>query len=214
MLDLTRVRQEYMRDGLDEKDVLADPLAQFARWFNDAQNAGLVMPNAMLLATVSALGKPSSRVVLLKGVDDGKNGGFVFYTDYDSRKGREVAGNHHASLLFAWLPLERQIRIDGTIAKVSAAESDAYFATRPLGSRHAAIASPQSEVIKSRAALAQRFNDAARAAGENPARPAHWGGYRLAPVEIEFWQGRENRLHDRLVYRKTAQGWRLERLAP
>ena len=210
MLDLARVRQEYMRDGLDEKDALVDPLAQFARWFDDAQKAELLMPNAMSLATVSASGKPSSRIVLLKGVDSG----FVFYTDYHSRKGREIAANHHASLLFAWLPLERQIRIDGTLAKVSAAESDTYFATRPLGSRHAAMASPQSEVVAHRSALEQRFNDTARATGDNPARPAHWGGYRLMPVEIEFWQGRENRLHDRLVYRKAAQGWRCERLAP
>lgn len=214
ILDLARVRQEYMRDGLDEKDVLGDPLAQFALWFDDAQRTDLVMPNAMSLATVSADGKPSSRVVLLKGVDEGAAGGFVFYTNYDSRKGREIAGNPHGSLLFAWLPLERQIRIDGSLEKVSAAESDAYFATRPLGSRHAAIASPQSEVIASRAVLAQRFNDTACGTGENPARPAHWGGYRLAPVEIEFWQGRENRLHDRLVYRKTAQGWSMRRLAP
>ena len=225
MLDLARVRQEYMRDGLDEKDVLADPLAQFARWFDDAQKADLIMPNAMSLATVSADGKPSSRVVLLKGVDEGlgglgglsgHSGGFVFYTDYDSRKGRELAGNNHASLLFAWLPLERQVRIDGTLEKVSAAESDAYFATRPLGSRHAAIASPQSEVVSGRAALEARFIEAAAAGGESPPRPAHWGGYRLTPVEIEFWQGRENRLHDRLLYSRMAAGaqWQIQRLAP
>ncbi len=211
MLDLARVRQEYMRDGLDEADALADPLAQFARWFEDAQKAELTMANAMSLATVSADGKPSSRVVLLKGLDDG---GFVFYTNYASRKGHDIEGNAHASLLFAWLQLERQVRIDGTLTKVSAAESDAYFATRPLGSRHAAIASPQSEVITSRALLEQRFNEAVRSTGSAPQRPAHWGGYRLMPVEMEFWQGRENRLHDRLAYRKLAQGWEIERLAP
>ena len=211
MLDLARLRQEYMRDGLDEKDALPDPLAQFARWFDDAQKAGLTMPNAMSLATVSRELKPSLRVVLLKGVD---HDGFVFYTDYHSRKGREIDGNPGAALLFCWLQLERQIRIDGTLSRVSAAESDAYFATRPLGSRHAAIASPQSEVIASRAVLEQRYNEAASATGNMPPRPAHWGGYRLLPDTIEFWQGRENRLHDRLVYRKSAQGWMMERLAP
>ena len=211
MLDLARLRQEYMRDGLHEKDALPDPLAQFARWFDDAQKAGLTMPNAMSLATVSRELKPSLRVVLLKGVD---HDGFVFYTDYHSRKGREIDGNPGAALLFCWLQLERQIRIDGTLSRVSAAESDAYFATRPLGSRHAAIASPQSEVIASRAVLEQRYNEAASATGNMPPRPAHWGGYRLLPDTIEFWQGRENRLHDRLVYRKSAQGWMMERLAP
>lgn len=211
MLDLARMRQEYMRGGLDETKVLADPLAQFAHWFEDAQKAGLTMPNAMSLATVSRDQQPSVRIVLLKGVDQG---GFVFYTDYHSRKGREIAAHARASLLFGWLQLERQVRIDGTLAEVSAAESDAYFATRPLGSRHAAIASPQSEVITSRAALEQRYADTVRATGEAPQRPAHWGGYRLMPMEIEFWQGRENRLHDRLVYRKATQGWRIQRLAP
>ena len=211
MLDLATLRQEYMRDGLDEKDALPDPLAQFARWFDDAQKAGLTMPNAMSLATVSRELKPSLRVVLLKGVD---HDGFVFYTDYHSRKGREIDGNPGAALLFCWLQLERQIRIDGTLSRVSAAESDAYFATRPLGSRHAAIASPQSEVIASRAVLEQRYNEAASATGNMPPRPAHWGGYRLLSDTIEFWQGRENRLHDRLVYRKSAQGWMMERLAP
>jgi pyridoxamine 5'-phosphate oxidase len=171
MLDLSRVRQEYMRDGLDEKDVLADPLAQFARWFKDAQQAELTMPNAMSLATVSRDRQPSVRIVLLKGVD---HGGFVFYTDYASRKGHEISANANASLLFGWLPLERQIRIDGTLAKISAAQSDVYFASRPLGSRHAAIASPQSEVIASRAALALRYADAVRTTGEAPERPAHW----------------------------------------
>ncbi len=211
MLDLSRVRQEYMRDGLDEKELSADPLAQFARWFDDATKAELTMPNAMSLATVSREHQPSLRLVLLKGVD---NGGFVFYTNYVSRKGRDIDANANASLLFGWLPLERQIRIDGALSRVSAAESDAYFATRPLGSRHAAIASPQSEVVASRAALEQRYAEVARTTGDAPPRPAQWGGYRLMPVAIEFWQGRENRLHDRLAYRLSAQGWQITRLAP
>jgi pyridoxamine 5'-phosphate oxidase len=211
MLDLAHVREEYMRAGLDEHDVLADPLAQFARWFDDAVKAELPLPNAMSLATVSPDNRPSSRLVLLKGVD---HGGFVFYTNTLSRKGREISHNAHAALLFGWLPLERQVRIEGTLTQVSAAESDAYFNSRPLGSRHAAIASPQSEVVASRAALEQLYEKTKTAASDNPPRPAHWGGYRLMPVEIEFWQGRENRLHDRLVYRKSGQGWSLQRLAP
>jgi pyridoxamine 5'-phosphate oxidase len=211
MLDLANVRQEYMRAGLDERDVLADPLAQFTRWFDDAVKAELPLPNAMSLATVSPEHKPSSRLVLLKGVDQG---GFVFYTNTHSRKGREISHNAHAALLFGWLPLERQVRIEGTLAEVSATESDAYFNSRPLGSRHAAIASPQSEVVTNRAALEQLYEKTKHVASDNPPRPAHWGGYRLMPVEIEFWQGRENRLHDRLVYRKSAHGWTLQRLAP
>jgi pyridoxamine 5'-phosphate oxidase len=211
MLDLAHVREEYMRAGLDEQDVLPDPLAQFTRWFDDAVNAELPLPNAMSLATVSREHKPSSRLVLLKGVD---HGGFVFYTNTHSRKGREINANAHAALLFGWLQLERQVRIEGTLSDVSTAESDAYFNSRPLGSRHAAIASPQSKVVASRAALEHLYHDAVRNTGDTPPRPAHWGGYRLMPIEIEFWQGRENRLHDRLVYRKSGQGWTLQRLAP
>ena len=200
-----------MRAGLDERDVLADPLAQFTVWFDDAIKAELPLPNAMSLATVSADGKPASRIVLLKGVD---HGGFVFYTNYHSRKGREISANANAALLFAWLPLERQVRIEGTLTRVAAAESDDYFAGRPLGSRHAAIASPQSETVASRATLEARFNEVARNTGDSPQRPAHWGGYRLMPLEIEFWQGRENRLHDRLLFSKTSLGWKITRLAP
>ncbi|MEQ1774046.1 MAG: pyridoxamine 5'-phosphate oxidase [Burkholderiales bacterium] len=211
MLDIAHIRQEYMRAGLDERDVPAEPLAQFKAWFDDASNAELPLPNAMSLSTVAADGKPASRIVLLKGVD---HGGFVFYTNYDSRKGREISSNAHAALLFGWLPLERQVRIEGTLTRVTAQESDNYFASRPLGSRHAAIASPQSESIASRAALEMRYQAAVKTHGDAVQRPAHWGGYRLMPVEIEFWQGRENRLHDRLLFSKTTGGWRLSRLAP
>ena len=211
MLNIAALRQEYMRAGLDERDVLADPLAQFARWFDDAVKADLTLPNAMTLATVSASGKPAARVVLLKGVD---HGGFVFYTNYHSRKGREIDANSHAALLFGWLPLERQVRIEGTLTRVSAQASDDYFASRPLGSRHAAIASPQSESIADRAALEARYEKIVRETGDAPPRPAHWGGYRLLPLEIEFWQGRENRLHDRLLFSKAGQDWRITRLAP
>ena len=211
MLNIAHIREEYMRAGLDERDALADPLAQFTRWFDDAVHAELPLPNAMSLSTVSVEGKPAARVVLLKGVD---HGGFVFYTNYDSRKGREIAANANAALLFGWLTLERQVRIEGVLTRVSTQESDDYFASRPLGSRHAAIASPQSDAIDSRATLEARYAAAAHQHGDAPPRPAQWGGYRLLPNTIEFWQGRKNRLHDRLLFSKTPHGWRLSRLAP
>lgn len=200
-----------MREGLDEKDVLRDPLAQFAVWFNEAVKAELPLPNAMSLASATRGGKPSQRTVLLKGVDQG---GFVFYTNYDSRKAQELAVNAQAALLFHWPQLERQVRIEGVAARVRAKESDDYFATRPPGSRHAAIASPQSDVIADRATLEARYADAVCLHGATPARPANWGGYRLMPDEIEFWQGRENRLHDRVVYRRSGEAWDTLRLAP
>lgn len=211
MLNLAAIRQEYMREGLDEKDVLRDPLAQFAVWFNEAVKAELPLPNAMSLASATRGGKPSQRTVLLKGVDQG---GFVFYTNYDSRKAQELAVNAQAALLFHWPQLERQVRIEGVAARVRAKESDDYFATRPPGSRHAAIASPQSDVIADRATLEARYADAVCLHGATPARPANWGGYRLIPDEIEFWQGRENRLHDRVVYRRSGEAWDTLRLAP
>lgn len=200
-----------MGESLNEADVAAEPYTQFQRWFDEALRAELSTPNAMTLATVAADGAPSARIVLLKGVD---HGGFVFYTNYHSRKGRELAANPRAALVFHWTELEREVRIEGTVARVSAAESDEYFASRPLPSRHAAIASPQSEVIAGRAALESRFAAAAADHGETTPRPAHWGGYRLQPVAVEFWQGRPSRLHDRLQYTLTGDRWSIRRLAP
>ena len=200
-----------MRAGLSEADADADPLRQFERWLRDAVEAGVPLPNAMTLATVTAQGAPSARVVLLKGVE---RGGFVFFTNYLSRKARELEARAAACLVFLWSDLERQVRIEGRVEKVTAAESDAYFATRPLGARLSAWASPQSEGVPSRQSLQDRFSEMQKAHGDNPARPAHWGGYRVLPESIEFWQGRADRLHDRLLYRRAANGWTLERLAP
>ena len=205
------IRQEYMRAGFVEKDAAVDPFKQFDRWFHDALQAELPLPNAMTLATATATGRPSARAVLLKGVDAG---GFVFYTNYASRKGRELAANPHAALVFVWHELERQVRIEGAIEKVSAEESDAYFDSRPLGSRLGAWASPQSMVLPSRLALAAKVAAIVLRYGKHPPRPPHWGGYRVLPEAIEFWQGRKNRLHDRLLYTKQAGGWKIERLAP
>ena len=209
-MNIADLRQEYMRARLDETEVARDPFEQFNRWFDEAIKAQHPMLNAMTLATVSAEGRPSARIVLLKGVD---NGGFVFFTNYKSRKGRELTANPAAALVLYWSELEREVRIDGRIKKVTAAESDAYFASRPLGSRHAAIASPQSEVVADRAVLEARFAEAEKT-GDQPPRPAHWGGYRLIPDEIEFWQGRPNRLHDRVLYARKARSWTIARLAP
>jgi pyridoxamine 5'-phosphate oxidase len=205
------LRQEYMRSGLSESQADADALRQFERWFEDAVRAGVPLPNAMTLATVSAAGKPSARIVLLKGIE---REGFVFYTNYRSRKGRELDANGAACLVFMWSELERQVRIEGRVEKVSAADSDAYFATRPLGARLSAWASAQSERVQDRPLLEQALEDAKRRHGEKPPRPPQWGGYRVIPDEIEFWQGRADRLHDRLLYTRSGGGWRIERLAP
>lgn len=205
------MRNEYMRASLDEADAAADPFAQFERWFDEAVRAELPTPNAMTLATVAADGAPGARIVLLKGADAQ---GFVFYTNYQSRKGRELAANPRAVLVFHWIELEREVRIEGAVEKTSAAESDAYFSSRPLGSRHAAIASPQSTVVANRAVLETRFAEVAKKQGDQPARPAHWGGYRLKPIAVEFWQGRRNRLHDRLLYTRSNERWSISRLAP
>jgi pyridoxamine 5'-phosphate oxidase len=210
-MNIADLRQEYMRAGLSEADAHADPLAQFERWFKDALAAQLPLANAMTLATVSAEGAPDARIVLLKGVEDG---GFVFYTNYESRKGRQLAVKPLACLVFLWTQLERQIRIDGRVEKVSAAESDSYFLSRPAGARLSARASAQSSVVGGRENLEAAVKKQKAEHGENPPRPPHWGGYRIIPGRVEFWQGRENRLHDRLLYTSVRGAWKIERLAP
>ena len=200
-----------MRAGLAEAQADPDPLRQFERWFEDAIRAKLPLPNAMTLATLGARGAPTARIVLLKGID---GGGFVFYTNYRSRKGREIEAKSTACLLFLWSDLERQVRIEGAVEKVSARDSDEYFVTRPLGARHSAWASNQSETVASRQVLEKAMDEARRRHGDNPPRPPHWGGYRLLPSAIEFWQGRADRLHDRLLYERAGAGWKIQRLAP
>lgn len=210
-MDLAALRQEYMRAGLHERDLAPDPFVQFGSWFDEALRSGIALPNAMTLATATRAGRPSARTVLLKSFDAS---GFVFFTHYRSRKGREIEENPQAMLLFRWGELERQVGIEGRVAKVSAAESDGYFATRPLGSRLSAIISPQSEPVVSREALETALEEASKRWRNEPPRPPHWGGYRLVPERFEFWQGRRDRLHDRLCYRKTDGAWKIERLAP
>jgi len=209
-MSVADLRQSYEKNELLESSALASPFDQFARWFNDALAAGVAEPNAMTLATVNAQGQPSARTVLVKGYDQT---GFTFFTNYESRKGQDLAGNDRAALLFFWQPLERQVRIEGRVEKVTAEESDAYYASRPVGSRLGAWASEQSrpttrEDLQAReAAFAEKF-------GQSPPRPEHWGGYRVRPDAFEFWQGRPSRLHDRLAYQAHADGWHIIRLAP
>lgn len=200
-----------MRAGLRESDLERDPLAQFGKWFEDAVRAEVPLPNSMTLATATRSGRPSARAVLLKGYDAR---GFVFFTNYDSRKGRELADNPRAMLLFCWEELERQVRIEGAVERTAAAESDEYFSSRPLGARLSALVSPQSEPVAGRGELEAKLAAAAKQAGASPPRPAHWGGFRVVPEWFEFWQGRQDRLHDRLCYSRAGGGWRIGRLAP
>lgn len=212
-LDLSTLRKNYALEALSEIDVHHDPLAQFDHWFREAMEAQMPEPNAMTLATADAEGRPSARIVLLKGID---HQGFVFFTNYESRKGRELAENPQAALLFNWLELERQIRIEGRVERIDAQASEAYFQSRPKGSQIGAWASPQSRVITGRELLEEKMeelNDTFKHE-ENLPLPPFWGGYRLRPECIEFWQGRENRLHDRIQYTRTDTGWKIERLAP
>jgi pyridoxamine 5'-phosphate oxidase len=215
-VNIADLRTEYRGDSLDESRVDCDPFRQFARWFEEALKAQLPEPTAMTLATVDGGRRPAARIVLLKGFDER---GFVFFTNYRSRKGRELASWPQAALLFHWVELERQVRIEGVVAKVDEAESDAYYASRPRPSRLGAWASPQSESVPDRAALEARFaaiEAKYRDAGDAVPRPEHWGGYRLAPDCFEFWQGRVSRMHDRVRYRRPGGTghWRIDRLAP
>jgi pyridoxamine 5'-phosphate oxidase len=209
--DLAGLRNEYALKQLDERDVDRDPLKQFGVWMVEAIHAQVPEPTAMSLATVDAKGRPAGRIVLLKGVDPR---GFVFYTNYSSRKGKELAAHPVAALTFLWKELERQVRIEGSVEKVSAKESEAYYATRPLGSRIGAWASPQSEAIESRAWLEKRWEELGKQYGDNPPLPPDWGGYRVIPDYLEFWQGRRSRLHDRVAYTRREGAWKIARLAP
>lgn len=210
---LAAMRTDYVQSSLSETDVLADPIAQFQKWFAEAVKAQVMEPNAMDLSTVTPDGKPSSRIVLIKQFDER---GFTWYTNYHSDKGQQLDHNPNAALLFFWRELERQVRIEGTVVKTTAAESDEYFNVRPLQSRLSAIASQQSAPIDSRATLESHYEAVAAALGDaQPPRPAHWGGYRLQPERIEFWQGRRSRFHDRIVFTRGADGqWSMQRLQP
>jgi pyridoxamine 5'-phosphate oxidase len=211
-VSIADLRREYALARLDEKDVSRDPIAEFARWFAEAQAAEVEEPNAMVLATATPDGTPSARVVLLKGFDQR---GFAFFTDYRSRKGAELEANPRAALVLHWSELERQVRITGDVTRTSAEESEAYYRSRPLGSRLGAWVSHQSQAIPSRDVLEGGLREVERRfAGGDVPLPPYWGGYRVRPGAIEFWQGRENRLHDRVRYVREGETWRIERLAP
>jgi pyridoxamine 5'-phosphate oxidase len=207
------LRRDYALAGLSEKDLVRDPFRQFEKWFAEAEAAKLPDPNAMILATAGRDGRPSARTVLLKGLD---GRGFVFYTNYESRKGRELEANPRATLLFPWNALERQVIVEGSVARVAREESETYFHSRPRLSQLAAVASPQSSLVAGRSVLEDSVKTLDKKyAGQEVPLPPNWGGYRLTPETVEFWQGRRNRLHDRLRYRRSSGGdWTIERLAP
>jgi len=212
-MGLADLRKDYSLAGLLEKDLARDPFRQFDKWFQEAEGAKIPEPNAMVCSLATTDGRPSSRIVLLKGID---GRGFVFYSNYDSRKGRELAANPRASLLFPWIALERQVIIDGTVTRLTREESAAYFHSRPLASQLGAWASPQSTILPTRASLDDAYKAVEKKyAGEEVPLPPNWGGYRVSPESVEFWQGRRSRLHDRLRYRREKSGdWLVERLAP
>ena len=210
-MNIADLRTDYARSALDEEHSDADAIRQFTRWWDEAMASQVREANAMTAATADADGRPAARTVLLKGYDER---GFVFFTNYESRKGRELAANPRACLLFFWPELERQVRIDGAVERASTQESDEYFRSRPLTSRIGAWASPQSEVISGKAWLLARAAEMGLRHGVAPSRPPHWGGYRVVPSAIEFWQGRPSRLHDRLRYARISTGWERARLAP
>lgn len=206
------LREEYRRSGLNESELAADPMEQFRIWFEEALDANLHEPNAMALATATEGGMPSARMVLLKGHDER---GFVFYTNYEGRKARDLEENPRAAIVFYWGELERQVRVEGNVSRVSEEESDEYFASRPRGSRLGAWASEQSRTVEDRRSLERKLRSLeGEYEGRDVPRPPFWGGYRVEPQVIEFWQGRENRLHDRLVYSRENGAWRIERLQP
>ena len=213
MKSVADIRKDYKLHSLDEKEIAKDPFQQFGQWWEEALNASIDEVNAMTLATASAEGVPSARIVLLKGYDEG---GFVFFTNYNSYKGHDLSENQRACLVFFWKELERQVRITGLVQKVSAEESDNYFNSRPAGSRIGAWTSPQSQVIRDRQWLDEsEAEQLKKFEGKDITRPSHWGGYRVKPITIEFWQGRSNRLHDRIKYSLEETGeWKVERLAP
>jgi pyridoxamine 5'-phosphate oxidase len=211
-LNVHDLRKEYTRTGLTESGADADPVEQFRKWFEEALAADLHEPNAMTLGTATPGGRPSARIVLLKGFDER---GFVFYTNYEGRKARELEDNPYCALVFYWGELERQVRVEGRASRIPKEESDAYFDSRPRGSRLGAWVSEQSRTIESREALEDRLRELEeRYEGAEIPRPPFWGGYRVEPDSVEFWQGRENRLHDRLIYRRSERGWKIERLQP